>query len=445
MPFPSDLRMPNSAGACDFPDGPFRFLLNVPTIAYLANQFPSPVEPYVFEEIEELRRRGIQVVPCSVRRPDGTAREPRLKSFASESLYLQPLRPRLMVRAAWLCVRKFGPLADLLARVLAQGSEPPARRVRALLHTLLGACYALQLEGRGVDHIHVHHGYFASWIAMVAARLLGIDYSLTLHGSDLLVHRAYLDTKLKHCKFCVTVSEFNRRFVLERFPDLDPGKIVVRRLGVKLPCTVASVSQPTPGPKRWMMLAVGRLHPVKDHAFLLRACHELKTRDTDFLCLIAGEGTERPWLEHLIRNLGLDGQVKLLGHLSRPELDACYALCDLVVLTSRSEGIPLVLMEAMARCKTVLAPAITGIPELVKHGETGFLYRPGSVEDFVTQIEIIGSSGEALPRLRRSARQHVLRHFDREKNLAALADLLVSRITQKVRHTSNENPVLQQI
>jgi glycosyltransferase involved in cell wall biosynthesis len=193
------------------------------------------------------------------------------------------------------------------------------------------------------------------------------------------------------------------------------------------------------------MLAVGRLHPVKDHAFLLHACHELKSFGIDFLCLVAGEGPQRPWLEHLIRNLGLEDQVKLLGHLCRQELEACYGLCDLVVLTSRSEGIPLVLMEAMARCKTVLAPAITGIPELVKHGETGFLYRAGSLEDFVAHIEIIRNSPSALPRMRRAARQHVLEHFDREKNLAALADLMIFRITRKVRQESHENPLLQQI
>jgi len=115
------------------------------------------------------------------------------------------------------------------------------------------------------------------------------------------------------------------------------------------------------------------------------------------------------------------------------------------VLTSRSEGIPLVLMEAMAHGKIVLAPGITGIPELVKDGETGFLYRANSLEDFTTKVETIRSSHAALPRLRRAARHHVLEHFDQEKNLAALADLFVSRITQKVRHNSHENPVLQQI
>jgi glycosyltransferase involved in cell wall biosynthesis len=365
----------------------------VPTVAYLANQFPSPVEPYVFEEIEELRRRGVQVIACSARRPGRAEQEPRLKALAAETLYLQPLGFGLLFRAFWLCLFNCALLAGFLARVLLQGNEPPARRLR-LLHTLLGA---------------------------------------------------YLDTKLKHCSFCVTVSEFNRRFILEHYPEVEAAKIVVQRMGVDSSPVEVALSRAEREPECLTMLAVGRLHPVKDHAFLLRACHELKKRRADSSCLIAGEGAERPWLEHLIRNLGLEAHVKLLGHLSCQQLDARYAMCDLVVLTSRSEGIPLVLMEAMAHGKTVLAPAITGIPELVRDGQTGFLYRAGSLEDFTARIETIRGSRAALPRLRRAARQHVREHFDREKNLASLADLLVSRITQRVRHNSHENPVLQQI
>jgi colanic acid/amylovoran biosynthesis glycosyltransferase len=403
----------------------------VSTIAYFANQFPSPVESYIFDEIEELRRRGMKVIPCSARCPNEGLHELRQDSFASETLYLEPLGFALLFRAFWLCLWRRTLLADLIGRALTQGNEPSARRLRALLHTLLGACFALKLQGRGVQHIHVHHGYFASWIAMVAARLLDIEYSVTLHGSDLLLHGAYLDTKLKHCSFCVTVSEFNRRFVLEHYPSIEPAKILVRRIGVDSSGAVILAAQPAQPSERVAMLAVGRLHPVKDHAFLLRACHELKKCHTEFVCLVAGEGPERPWLEHLIRNFGLEAHVKLLGHLSRQQLDACYEVCDLVVLTSRSEGIPLVLMEAMAHGKTVLAPAITGIPELVKDGETGFLYRAGSLEDFTAKIERIRSSGAALPRLRRAARQHVREHFDREKNLAALADLFVSRTPKR--------------
>ena len=356
----------------------------MPTIAYIANQFPSPVEPYVMEEIQELCRCGVRVIPCSVRLPEETISE-ELMSCSAETLYLQPLRFGLLMRAAGLCFRQRKVLADLLKRIVLCGKESPAQRIRTLLHTWLGAYYALLLRRRGVEHIHVHHGYFGSWIAMIAARLLGISFSMTLHGSDLLLHPRYLETKLKHCKFCVTISEFNRSQILERYPECDQSKILVQRLGVSSHTGTWPVRENPSRDSGAIILAVGRLHPVKNHAFLLQACQQLKDRGIRFLCKIAGEGEERAPLEQLVHHLNLQTEVQLLGHLSRHQLNAWYENANLVVLTSDSEGIPLVLMEAMVRGKIVLAPAITGIPELVQHGKTGFLYRPGSLEDFVTK------------------------------------------------------------
>ena len=136
-----------------------------------------------------------------------------------EILCLQPVRVLTLLRALGFAVRRWERIAGLVTRMLLQGRESPKRRLKALLHTWLGAYYAVLLQERGVDHIHVHHGYFGSWIAMVAARLLGVSFSLTLHGSDLLLNGAYLDTKLKDCRFCVTISEYNRRQILEHFPS----------------------------------------------------------------------------------------------------------------------------------------------------------------------------------------------------------------------------------
>ncbi|PYK08053.1 MAG: hypothetical protein DME65_14900, partial [Verrucomicrobia bacterium] len=233
----------------------------VPTIAYLANQFPSQVEPYVPAEIQELRSRGFRVIPSSARFST-TPFDAGQKSFISETMYLQPLRPWLLVRAACLCLQKSRLMKDLFTRILIGGKEGPGRRVRALLHTWLGAYYALLLKGRGVEHIHVHHGYFASWIALVAARLLRVSFSITLHGSDLLLHRAYLDTKLDNCSFCVTVSEFNRQHILEHFPSIRPEKITVQHLGIAS-VALDSNKSATRFPASFVMLAVGRLHPVK--------------------------------------------------------------------------------------------------------------------------------------------------------------------------------------
>ena len=410
----------------------------MPTVAYLTNIFPSPVEPYVIDEIRELRRRGVNVLPCSACRPT-IGLDDNLKSFADETLFLQPFRLTLLIRAGWLCLTRFSLLKEFFYRPLCQGTEKPMRRLSAILHTWLGVYFALRLEAHQVLHIHVHHGYFSSWVAMVAAHYLGIGFSLTLHGSDLLLHAAYLDTKLKHCKFCLTISDFNRRHILEHH-HVETSKLVVQHMGVNP--REREIPRSNSVGLDLILLSVGRLHAVKDHAFLIRACRELKTRGLRFACLIAGDGPERSHLERLIRDLDLQPQVTLLGHVPRPRIDAYYASADLVVLTSRSEGIPLVLMEAMAHGKPVLAPAITGIPELVLHGETGFLYSPGSLQDFVSKVESVRSSQSVLTPLCRAARRHVLHHFNREKNLAAFADLFIARLGQSAERFY-EDPVLQ--
>ena len=179
------------------------------------------------------------------------------------------------------------------------------------------------------------------------------------------------------------------------------------------------------------ILAVGRLHAVKDHAFLLRACHQLRTHGLRFVCVIAGDGPERERLEALVQDLHLEQEVQLLGQLVRDEVNRLYEHADLVVLTSRSEGIPLTLMEAMAHEKLVLAPAITGIPELILDGETGFLYRPGSLDDFISKIELVSSAPSGSSNVCRNAREHVVRNFNRGKNLSAFCDLLLAHVRRK--------------
>lgn len=407
------------------------------TIAYLANRFPAAVEPYVAEEIAELRRRGVEVIPGSAQTPEPPLHALPSASRGSETLCLQPIRVLILLWALVLMARRWERIAGLVVRVLLKGKESPKRRFKALLHTWLGAYYAVLLQKRRVDHIHVHHGYFGSWIAMVAARLLGVSFSLTLHGSDLLLHAAYLDSKLKHCKFCVTVSEHNRRFILEHFPGIDPGKILVSRLGVEVPSYQESRARETRAVLHtFSLLAVGRLHAVKDHAFLLQACARLHEHGPDFECAIAGEGPERQRLESLIRKKRLGERVTLLGHVSSYQMGSLYRRADVVVLTSRSEGLPLVLMEAMARSKIVLAPIITGIPEIVIVGKTGFLYAPGSLEDFVEKLLflhrlVLSEDRFAVSHLdwiRHAARVQVLQNFTRMKQLSNFGDRFLERI-----------------
>jgi colanic acid/amylovoran biosynthesis glycosyltransferase len=438
---------------------PILFPKPVLTVAYLANQFPAGVEPYVGEEIQELRQRGLQIIPGSVRRRDAEPSGLIKKYSEGEILYLQPVRVLTLLRALVMALRRWERIADLVKQVLRRGTESPTRRIKALLHTWLGACYAVLLQDREVDHIHVHHGYFGSWIAMVAARLLEVNFSLTLHGSDLLLDTAYLEKKLENCRFCVTISEYNRRYIAEHFPAIDAKKIVALRLGVEVPERTASSPRAARDARRsFTLLAVGRLHAVKNHAFLVRGCARLRDHGLSFNCVIAGEGPERQRLQSMIGEERLQERLTLLGHVARSEMDSLYRSADVVVLTSRSEGIPLVLMEAMALGKIVLAPAITGIPELVISGKTGFLYVPVDLENFVAKILFLQKlfseedryATSRLDWVRHGARVQIQHNFNRSKNLTCFGDRFLQLIAPDDRPTqdwrsTDEDPILQQI
>ncbi len=418
------------------------------TIAYIANEFPSPLEPYVMDEINELRRRGAQVICCSGKHVSQENLSLAEAGFWKETRFFQPLSDLELLRAA----RRLGSdrhhLWQLLRPLLWERGPSPARRIRGLGHTIMGAALAEQLEPLHVEHIHAHHGYFASWMALAAARLLGIGFSFTLHGSDLLQRADLLAAKLRACQFCVTVSDFNRQYILRNYPATPSEKIIVQRLGVDrvLPwptAAPAAAAEVDSDHRRFCLLSVGRLHRVKDYHFLIQACGALRDQGLDFICWIVGEGPERRTLENQIAALGLQGLVYLIGHVPRTELPGYYRYADLVVMTSKSEGIPVVLMEAMAHEKLVLAPAITGIPELVEHRRTGFLYQPGSLPDFVSAVRWIQANQASLAGILRAAAASIAASYNRQRNLRALAEQFLARIPLLENH--HAHPVLQQV
>jgi len=412
-------------------------------VAYIANQFPSPLEPYVLDEINELRRRGIEVICCSGKRVGAEGLSLAERAFWKETRYFQPLSDEQLVQAARRLASDRQSLWLLVRPLLRDRGASASLRLRALGHTLMGAVLAEELEPSGVAHIHAHHGYFASWMALVAARLLGIGFSFTLHGSDLLRRADLLEAKLSACDFCVTISDFNRRYILRNYPGIPAGKIVVQHLGVDRVLSWPALPSTAEVNRRFCLLAVGRLNAVKNYEFLIDACATLRDQGLDFVCWIAGEGPERRSLESQIAKFGLGKRVQLAGHVARSELSSYYRHADLIVMTSESEGIPVSLMEAMSHQKIVLAPAITGIPELVEDRRTGFLYEAGSQSDFVNTVNWIHANQSSLATVRQAAAKKVATSFNRQRNLWRFADQFLSRISQL--GGDDARPVLQQV
>jgi len=414
------------------------------TVAYIANEFPSRVEPYVMDEIAELRRRSVDIVCCSGKRVSPNNLSLTERAFWKETIFFQPLSDDQLMRAVHRLAADRHHLWQILRPLVTNSGASPSLRLRALGHTLMGSALAEELGPLRVEHIHAHHGYFASWMALVAARLLGIGFSFTLHGSDLLQRADLLDAKLQACRFCVTISDFNRNYILRNYPSTSPEKVILQRLGVNHVLSwPASQLQPASEARPFCLLAVGRLHSVKNYSFLIQACSSLRAQGLDFLCWIVGDGPERSSLERQIARLGLQDHVHLTGHVPRHDLVSYYRHADLVVMTSKSEGIPLVLMEAMSHEKVVLAPAITGIPELVDDRRTGFLYEPGSLTCFINSVNWIYANQGTLAGIRRAAAAKVAASYNRRRNLQTFAEQFLARIPQF--GGDDAHPVLQQV
>ncbi len=284
------------------------------------------------------------------------------------------------------------------------------------------------LKKRAVCHVHVHFAYGAAEVARFVKALTGVPYSLSIHGSDVLLENPLLEEKLRQASFIVSNCRYFVGHLTSRFPSLASQKFYVIRGGVDMadPRWQPAPLPPSDGGLR--LLNVARLAPVKAHHVLIDALAQLKNHGIPFTCRIIGEGPLRPDLENRIHRLGLSDAVQLLGARQEPEVREQYDWSQVVVLSSRSEGTPMTLIEAMAKARAVVAPRITAIPEMVADGDSGLLFTPGSAADLAGQLTRLAAAPQLLGQLSQEARRRGEALFDLTANAVKFMAVLAREV-----------------
>ena len=395
-------------------------------IGYVMSRFPKLTETFILAELEAMDRAGVQVELHPLLRQTGEPVQPAAKRWIERAHYL-PFLSLPILGSQW----RF--LADRRRR---------RRYVRALLDMLAGtwrspnfllggigifpkvAHMSLQMVDEGVEHVHCHfanHPALAGWLIH---RLVGIPYSFTAHGSDLHVDRTMLPAKVAEAAFVVTISRDNQALIESTAGPADIGKVDVIHCGVD-PASFRPAERGRGGPLR--VVAVGTLHEVKGQVHLIDACKSLVDRGVDVTCRFIGDGPDRNALAARIEEAGLDGRVKLVGRLTSDAVAAELADADVLVAPSvptrggKREGIPVVLMEAMAAGLPVVASRLSGIPELVTDDVDGLLVPPGDPAALADALQRLASDPALRARLGSEGRATVVRDFDVDRNAAALA------------------------
>lgn len=388
-------------------------------IGYVLKRYPRFSETFVVNEILAHEAAGLPVEILALRPvtephfQEALARVRAPVTYIPERLH-DPAAPWALLLAARERLPGFW---DAFRRVEHADAEDVAQAIQV----------ALLAQANGIVHLHAHFATLATTVARLAASFAGITYSFTAHAKD-IYHRydepVRLALKLRDAAHAVTVSDYNLRH-LRTTHGTEAARLVRIYNGLDL----ARLPWEDPGIRPPAILAVGRLVEKKGFDVLVEACRILRGRGSPFTARVIGEGPERAVLAAQIERSGLAGVVTLAG--AQPQAEVFAAMRGAAVLAMPSvvsengdrDGLPTVLLEAMALGTPCVASDVTGLPELVRDGETGLCVPEGDPDRLADAIERLLGDAALRSRLARAARARVERDFDIHRNAARLRAL----------------------
>jgi glycosyltransferase involved in cell wall biosynthesis len=402
-------------------------------IAYLTSQYPAASHTFIRREIEALRDEGWTVDTFSVRKPGvGEAASERDRVEQAGTFYLLGRSPLAFI-GAHAAGFFSSPASYLRTLVHSLGHRAPGARgmLLGLAHFAESVLLARELKRRNIRHLHNHFANSAATVGLLASRFLGIGWSFTMHGISETDYPAglMLGRKIEAADLVACVSWFGRAQGLRLVYPEHWDKVHVVRCGLpfdRLPARRSRSNGKT-------LVCVGRLSPEKGQAGLLEAFAKLRDRHPELRLRLVGDGPDRDALEKHAQKLGLGDAVTFVGRLPEEQTLVEIVEGDLLVLPSFMEGLPIVLMEAMALGVPVIASRVAGIPELVEEGSTGLLFSPSNWDDLAARIDRLLSDDALRSSIAKCAPVRVRSEFDTRKSAKVLSDLFGQLLERRAR------------
>ncbi|HEX2016535.1 MAG TPA: glycosyltransferase [Solirubrobacteraceae bacterium] len=395
-------------------------------IAYVLSRFPHLSETFIVREFDALAgREDIDVELFSLFPAAAGPVQPVAQPWVSR-LRRANARTALTGLLFWTARRPLT-LGRVLIVVAAAHRRRPGRAARALVTVVLAAGHARTMRTLGVNHVHAHYATYPTLTAWVVRRLAGIPYTFTAHAHDIYVDQSLLEVKVKEAEAVVTISDFNRGF-LWPYGAGRARRVEVVRYGIDVGrFAYQERTLPADGPVR--LLCVASLQEYKGHRYLIEALAQSPTLERVSVDLVGGGHLDGE-LRRLAAELGVGDRVRFHGALPEPRVLELLNASDGFVLPSivagdgQMEGLPNVLIEALAVGVPVVSTRISGIPELIRDGDTGLLAEAADAGSLARALErLLADPGDARRRSR-AGRQLVERDYELRRAADQMARLL---------------------
>ena len=358
-------------------------------VAYLTGEYPRATDTFIQREVAALRAHGLSVETCSIRRTGvehHLGDEQRTEAARTFHVLEQTARPLNSLKAHLAALRDPG--RYLRALSLAWKTAPGGIKghIYNLIYFAEAVVLADHMRRRGVVHLHNHIAKSSCTVAMLASSVSGIPYSFTLHGPDIFFEPYHwrLAEKIERAAFVACISHFCRSQAMIFSSPAQWDRLHIVHCGVD-----PSLYDSPRGPAGKRLLFVGRLAAVKGVPVLFRAMQALAADHPDLSLTLIGDGPERRTLEDQARAMGLSSIVHFAGYKGQAEVAAALRETDILLLPSFAEGLPVVLMEALAARVPVLTTRIAGVGELVEDGVSGRLVAPGDPGSLAVSLQAL--------------------------------------------------------
>jgi glycosyltransferase involved in cell wall biosynthesis len=411
----------------------------VRSIAYLVSRYPTLSMIFVLREVLALRALGFRIETASINPPDRPP-EKLTPQERLEAARTYCVKCHGFVGAAAACaqslVHDFAGFWRGFALAFRLAGLDLSRLFLNLMYFIEALMVGQWMRHNGQTHLHVHLASQAASVGLFTQRVFRVGYSLTVHGPDEFydTQGKYLAQKIAAADFVVCISSYTRSQLMNLSPYAEWKKFVVARLGVD-----PAVFQPQPRNATedlFEILCVGRLTPAKGQHLLIDAVDRLAKQGRRVRLRLVGDGPDDSSLRACADRLDSPESVVFEGAVNQDRIRSLYATADAFCLPSFAEGLPVVLMEAMAMEIPCVTTNITGIPELIRDGIDGLLVPASDVEALVEALVRLMDDGELRGRLAKSGRARVLEHYDLGRNVETLAGIFAERIQAHKRSKS---------
>ncbi len=380
-------------------------------LAYFVSEYPKRSHTFIRREIEAIEAMGIPITVLSIRKPSaGEILNDQDQSDFDRTWSIIPISILRLIYVHLSAVL-MSPVRYFKSLFVAVRHRVPG--FRSLLYSFIyfteSIILANKLASEKITHVHVHFANVGATIMMIASKYTGISWSMTLHGTvDYeYPHGILLGKKIESAKFTGCISNFGRAQALRTVNHSHWNKLFIYRCGINVDSLPATGSR---SDDETTIICIARMSSEKGLMGLVSACSKLKTISNIRMILI-GDGPDRDDIETAIVEFGLQDMFTLTGYLSEKEVLKYLANADVLAVPSLMEGIPVVLMEAMAMNVSVVAPRLSGIPELIDDQHDGLLYTPADWDDFQEKMRLLISDDELRKKLQSNATQKINSQF----------------------------------